>query len=137
MTNKYCLGKTTSITYTVFNNQFFKRIIGIYRIHSENITFALQSDFIIKNLEEKREIYEYLTEHKLITNADEWYAKQIAITVNYYLSHIDDEEGMGNVLNWVWKNVSPKEYLKYKKIIIEKYGIKYIILIHGPILEIY
>ena len=101
-----------------------KKIIGIRRIHSENITFAPQSDFIIKNLEEKRKIYEYLTEHKLIANADEWYAKQIAITVNYYLSHTDDEEGVDNVLNWVWKNVSPEEYLKYKKIMIEKYGIK-------------
>ena len=54
-----------------------KKIIGIRRIHSENITFALQSDFIIKNLEEKRKIYEYLTEHKLITNADEWYANKL------------------------------------------------------------
>ena len=101
-----------------------KKIIGIYRIHSENTTFALQSDFIIKNLEEKRKIYEYLTKHKLITNADEWYAKQIAVTVNYYLSHTDDEEGMDNVLNWVWKNVSHEEYLKYKKRMIEEYGIK-------------
>ena len=63
--------------------------------------------------------------------------KQIAITVNYYLNHASDEEGVDNVLNWIWKNVSYGEYLKYKKTIIEKYGIKLYYLMHGPILEIY
>lgn len=75
-------------------------------------------------LEEKRKIYEYLKEHKLISNLDEWYAKQIAITVNHYLWRFGDEDGPDNVLNWVWKNVSYEEYLKYKKRVMESKGIK-------------
>ena len=101
-----------------------KRIVGIYRIHGENMTFANNSDFIIKNLEEKRKIYEYLTKHQLITNIDDWYAKQIAITVNYYLSHSEDEGSIDAVLNWVWKNVSYEAYLNYKKRVINDKGVK-------------
>ncbi|MBQ7927986.1 MAG: polysaccharide pyruvyl transferase family protein [Methanobrevibacter sp.] len=88
------------------------------------MTFANNSDFIIKNLEEKRKIYEYLTEHKLITNAFEWYAKQIAITVNFYLNHPEDKDSIDAVLNWVWKNVSYDEYLNYKKRVINDNGVK-------------
>lgn len=101
-----------------------KKIIGIYRVHGANDTFTIQSDFIIKNLEEKRKIYEYLNECNIIPNLDEWYEKQIAITVNHYLSHVGDENGIDNVLNWIWKNVSYEEYLNYKKRVIESYGIK-------------
>ena len=101
-----------------------KKIIGVYRVHGKNDTFSTKSDFIIKNLEEKRKIHDYLKKHKLISNLDRWYAQQIAITVNHYLNHVGDKEGVDNVLNWVWKNVSPEEYLKYKKRMIEKYGIK-------------
>ena len=101
-----------------------KKIIGIYRMHGENDTFTTKSDFIIKNLEEKRKIYEYVKEHKIIQNVDYWYAKQIAVTVNHYLRHVGDEEGIDNVLNWVWKNVSYDEYLKYKKTVLESYNLK-------------
>ena len=101
-----------------------KKIIGVYRIHGKNVTLNTKSDFIIKNLEEKRKIYDYLKEHNLISDLDEWYAKQIGITVNYYLNHVGDEEGIDNVLNWVWKNVSYEEYLEYKIRVIESYGIK-------------
>lgn len=101
-----------------------KKIIGIYRVHSENDSHHTKSDFIIKNLEEKRKIYEYLNEHKIISNLDEWYTKQIAITVNHYLKHVGDEEGIDNVLNWVWKNVSYEEYLNYKKQVVDRYGLE-------------
>lgn len=101
-----------------------KKIIGVYRIHDKNIRFSLKSDFIIKNLEEKRKIHNYLNEHKIITNLDEWYTKQIAITVNYYLNYSNDENGIDDVLNWVWKNVSYDEYLKYKKRVIESNNLK-------------
>lgn len=65
-----------------------KKIIGIYRIHTNNVTFNTKPDFIIKNLEEKRKIYEYLKKHNPIPNINEWYAQQIEITVNYFLNTI-------------------------------------------------
>lgn len=104
-----------------YNN---KKIIGIYRLHGENHKTHATSEFIIKNLEEKRKVYDYLKEHNMISDIDDWYAKQIAITVNYYLNNTGDREGIDNVLNWVWKNVSYKEYLKYKKRAIKTYGVK-------------
>lgn len=100
-----------------------KKIIGVYRVHSKNHTFGVKSDFIIKNLEEKRKIYDYLKERKIIPNINKWYSEQIAITVNFYLRNVGDEEGIDNVLNWVWKNVSYQEYLKYKKTVIKSHGL--------------
>ncbi|SDA42368.1 glycosyltransferase [Methanobrevibacter millerae] len=101
-----------------------KKIIGIYRVHGENDTFNHESDFIIKNLEEKKKIYYYLKENHTIPNVEDWYAKQISITVNHYLKNTDDEKGMDNVLNWVWRNVSYEEYLKYLKKIKESFNVK-------------
>lgn len=101
-----------------------KKIIGVYRIHENNASFTLKSDFIIKNLEEKRKIYEYLKMNKLIRNPDDWYAEQIGITVNYFLDHAGDKQNTDTVLNWVWKNVSCEEYMKYKKRVIESGNIK-------------
>lgn len=101
-----------------------KSAVGVYRVHGKNYTFSPKSDFIIKNLEEKQNIYDYLKKHDLISNLDEWYVQQIAITVNYYLNNVGDDDGMDSVLNWIWKNVSYDEYLKYKKQVVNNYGIK-------------
>lgn len=101
-----------------------KKIIGIYRFHGKNHTFNVKSDFIIKNIDEKRKIYEYLKKYDVIPNVDEWYAKQIAITVNYYLDHFGDKDGIDDVLNWVWENVSYEEYLEYKKRQIKSLNLK-------------
>lgn len=101
-----------------------KKIIGIYRVHGENKTFNLKAEFIIRNLEEKKKIYEFLKEQDIFPNVEDWYAKQIFITVNYYLDHVTDVADIDNVLNWIWKNVSYDEYLKYKKRTIESYGVK-------------
>ena len=101
-----------------------KKIIGVYRVHDKNETFNLKSEFIIKNLEEKKKIYDYLKENKTIPDVDEWYCKQIAITVNYFLTNTHDEKYMTDVLNWIWKNVSYEEYLKYKKTVLESVELK-------------
>ncbi|MBQ6099339.1 MAG: glycosyltransferase family 2 protein [Methanobrevibacter sp.] len=92
-----------------------KKIIGVYRVHEKNFTKSVHSDFIIKNLEEKRKIHNYLKKHEKISNSDDWYAQQIAITMNYYLDNVGDIGGVDAVLNWILKNVSYDEYLKYKK----------------------
>lgn len=101
-----------------------KKIIGIYRVHGDNDTFKINPYMIIKNLEEKKKIREYLKEQNLITNIDEWYAKQIAVTVNHFLKHTNDEESIDPVLNWVCRNVSYEEYLNYKKKVIKTYNTK-------------
>lgn len=101
-----------------------KKIVGIYRIHAGNYTSSPQSDFIIKNLEEKRRIYEYLRQNYAFRNLDGWYAKRVGKTVNYFLRNSRDEKGVGDVINWVNENVSYEEYLKYKKRQIESSKVK-------------
>ncbi len=101
-----------------------KKIIGVYRVHDKNDTFNIESKFIIKNLEEKKKIFEYLKENNMITDVDEWYAKQISITVNHFLRNPLDEKGIDDVLNWVWRNVSYEEYLKYKKNVNKSFNLK-------------
>lgn len=101
-----------------------KKIIGIYRVHGENETFNLKAKFITLNLEEKMKIYDYLKKHNTIPNVDEWYSKQIAITVDYFLENVRDKNEIDYVLNWIYKNISYEEYLKYKKKAIKMSNIK-------------
>lgn len=101
-----------------------KKIVGIYRMHSSNSTVGMKSEFIIKNLEEKRKIFEYLKMHNPIDDIDEWYAKQIEKTVNFFLRYTDDEKGVNDILSWVNENVSYEEYLKYKKHQFDSFNLK-------------
>lgn len=101
-----------------------KKIIGIYRVHGENKTFNLKPEFIIRNLEEKMKIYEYIKKHCLILNIDDWYSKQISITMDYFLENVNDKNRIDDVLNWIYKNVSYKEYLNYKKKLIKSHNLK-------------
>lgn len=91
-----------------------KKIIGIYRIHGSNDTFSTKSGFIIKNLEEKKKIYEYLKEHDPFHNLNEWYAEQIFITANHFFKY-NGYDNSEDILNWICENVSYEEYLKYKR----------------------
>ncbi len=97
------------------NTYINKKIVGVYSVRTDNITFHLKPDFIIKNLEEKKKIYEYLKKQKTIPNIYQWYSQQIAITVNYFLKYNQDMKAADKVINWVKENVSYDEYLKYKK----------------------
>ena len=101
-----------------------KKIVGIYRVHGANYTFNTKPDFIIKNLEEKKNVYSYLKKHDVIPNVDEWYVEQIAITVNYHLRSVSNEKDADSVLNWVYENVSCEEYLNYKKRLMKQFNVK-------------
>lgn len=74
-------------------------VIGIYRVHSKNITFSIDAQFLIDNLEEKRQIYKIIKEKNLFDNSPKWWFEQIKKTSEYYI-----------------KNVKPNlsEYLKLK-----------------------
>ena len=101
-----------------------KKSVGIYRVHGANDTFNTEPDFIIKNLEEKKKIYNYLKKHNVIPNVNEWYAEQISITVKHHLRNASIKKDADSVLNWVCENVSYDEYLKFKKQIVDKHGLE-------------
>lgn len=58
-------------------------IIGVYRLHNNNITFNISSSFIIDNLEEKRHIFNESKRLKLFLPED-WLRLQYQLTIHYY-----------------------------------------------------
>ena len=76
-------------------------ISGVYRIHSKNITFSLKTDFIIENLNEKRNVYKEIVSRNILENPDEWLKKQVLLTSLYFIKNniISDEE-FDKLVNW-------------------------------------
>jgi glycosyltransferase involved in cell wall biosynthesis len=87
-------------------------IIGVYRIHSSNLTQHLNADFIISNLQEKISIYKIGINR---TNPDiniDWIDKQFASTMRYYTR--DSKAGLISVLKVsMWMMRHCKEIRKY------------------------
>ncbi|CUP17444.1 glycosyltransferase family 2 protein [Clostridium disporicum] len=84
-----------------------RKIIGVYRVHSQNITLTIKADFIIENLKEKKYIYERIVENKLFNGADKWLSKQIEVTFKYLLwcSNPTRKE-INKIFNWILKNTN-------------------------------
>lgn len=61
-------------------------VIGVYRIHSTNITKSLTAQFIIENLEEKKEIWN-LSQKLGIRLSPDWLKKQFLVTTLYYFNN--------------------------------------------------
>lgn len=80
-------------------------ICGVYRVHSKNITFNLNVDFIIENLNEKKKIYNEIVKRKLLQNPQKWLVKQILITVKYFVKNnkINDKD-FEKLIQWCKDN---------------------------------
>jgi glycosyltransferase involved in cell wall biosynthesis len=61
-------------------------MIGIYRIHDQNITNSLDSNFILQNLQEKKYVQKIAQAQNLLSDPDEWMKKQFLLTIVYYFS---------------------------------------------------
>lgn len=82
-------------------------ISGIYRVHSKNISFSLNVDFIIENLIEKKKIYEEIKNRKLLLNAEEWIKQQVLLTTIYFVQNNNvKEEDFQKLINWCVNNVN-------------------------------
>lgn len=95
-------------------------IIGVYRVHSKNISFNIKAPFLIENLEEKKKIYNIIKENNYF-NADNWFKEQIILTVEYFLNGIKvQKEDKDLVFDWISNNYNNssiifKELKKYQK----------------------
>ncbi|UPO87334.1 glycosyltransferase family 2 protein [Niallia sp. Man26] len=86
---------------------FLDSIAGVYRIHGNNITFNLKSDFIIQNLQEKMIIrnmaidnFGYESEE-----VDKWYNNSVYVTVSYFLKNSAKNKSDYKVmLDWTKEN---------------------------------
>lgn len=90
--------------------------IGVYRIHSSNISKSLKSDFIIENLYEKKSILEDMKKNYIKTNYLNWWFRQLSITLNYYIQGSKPSiKEIFKILLWSYKNT---EKNKWKVIVI-------------------
>lgn len=86
----------------VFN---YSKIVGIYRIHSSNITFNIKSDFIIDNLNEKYNIYNFMKKKYGFFKANKWYKKQMLLTIKYYIfGSLPSKKEVNKIIIWLKKN---------------------------------
>lgn len=82
-----------------------KKIIGIYRVHSRNISFNIKATFILENLKEKKYIYDEIKRKNIFDNADKWFQKQIEITTKYFLfGSCPNNKEKSVVYNWIKNN---------------------------------
>ena len=99
--------------YTYVNN----KIIGVYRVHNSNISHSIKADFIIKNLEEKKYVYNYLKKQNIDYNLDKWLENEVRLTIMYYFNGNEKSASKRRkLLLWVLKNVSFKLYMELRTI---------------------
>lgn len=101
----------------------FDDIIGVYRIHSVNISNNLSLDFIIRNLEEKMWVYQRIRDRgnrEKIISASKWIFMQLMTTIRYYIyENKPDFKTVSKLLIWVFKNgndVKLKLYMNILKV---------------------
>lgn len=95
-------------------------IIGIYRIHSKNITFNIKADFLIENLNEKKYIYNKIKENRIFEDVNYWFEKQVILTVGYFFSGTNPEKKeKEKIYLWIKNNVNFKNNIYLKLKIIE------------------
>lgn len=89
------------------NSYILEEISGIYRMHSKNISFNLNIDFIIENLIEKKKIYEMIKQKQLLENPEKWIIEQTLLTVKYVIdySHKKEEE-LKKLIVWCENNIT-------------------------------
>lgn len=82
-------------------------ISGVYRVHSKNISFNLDVDFIIENLIEKKNVYEEIKVRKILKNSDEWLKNQVLLTTLYFVKNnkVKDEE-FYKLIDWCRDNIN-------------------------------
>ncbi|WP_185765247.1 glycosyltransferase family 2 protein [Niallia circulans] len=68
---------------------FIDTVAGVYRIHGNNITFNLKSDFIIENLREKLMIKNMAVSRFNYDAAavEAWFGSSVYVTIMYYLKY--------------------------------------------------
>lgn len=92
-----------------------EKIIGVYRVHGKNDTFNVKADFTIKNLKEKKKIYQYIKKNNLLENPRNWYEQEAKITICHFLNGKEKSNFKRNqVLLWTKMNVSKELYKELK-----------------------
>lgn len=95
---------------------FIDTIAGVYRIHGNNITFNLKSDFIIENLREKLMI-KNMAVNRFNYDAkavEAWFGSSVYVTIMYYLKYSAKTKSDYNAMFTWTKENCPAIYNKLK-----------------------
>ena len=89
------------------------KMIGKYRIHSMNISFNMNSNFIIENLNEKKNLYTKYKEN--LPMNDKWFYNQILITCQYFIIGSNPNKNEKQLLyNWIKSNIEDSKQIIIK-----------------------
>lgn len=103
------------------NVEVINRFIGIYRVHSNNMSRRVSADFILDNLNSQKDIYKQIEESKIIGRPEKWLLEQVKITIRYYFSgEMNDKREDKKIL--VWSN---KTFGGIERIHINLFLVKY------------
>ncbi|MEH7414522.1 glycosyltransferase family 2 protein [Neobacillus drentensis] len=86
---------------------FIDSIVGVYRIHGNNITFNLSKEFIVENLDEKTIVKNMAIEQFGFNknDMDNWFNYTVHNTVSYYLvNSARNAEDFRYMFNWTKEN---------------------------------
>lgn len=124
--NLKCFNDTSLYLYALLakgNVEVINRFVGIYRVHSNNMSGKVSADFILDNLESKKDIYEYVKKANLIERPEHWLLEQAIITMKYYfISEINEKKEDIKIL--IWAN---KTFCGINKISINLFLSKYLL----------
>ncbi|MFD2616161.1 glycosyltransferase family 2 protein [Terrilactibacillus laevilacticus] len=88
---------------------YLNTIVGVYRIHGNNITFNLTKEFIIENLNEKKMIKK-IAVNKFGYDANDmekWFDYNAYVTISYYIKNSAKKyKNIKFMLNWSYENCS-------------------------------
>ena len=77
-----------------------KDSVGVYRIHSTNISKSISADFIIENFEEKDYIYSRLKSLNVDFNLSEWWYRTVRLTFDYFMRTYPVKSEVDKVKGW-------------------------------------
>lgn len=97
--------------------------IGVYRIHNKNISSSIKDDFLIENLNEKKYIHGQIQEKKIKLELDDWWYKQVFITVKYFIDDTKpNRKSFFKVYRWCINNTTNyKNRVKFSIVFISDY----------------
>ena len=88
-------------------------VIGVYRVHKSNYSKSVKADFIIKNLEEKKRIYDEVKKSGEFNQ--KWLDTQLLITAVYFAHGGEaNKKEIEKVESFMKKNASRKAYILFK-----------------------
>lgn len=88
---------------------YLREYIGVYEIHGNNMSTSMNTEFLLENLNSKKDIYEKAKKEGLLVRPQQWLFNQINITVMYLIYGSKPKiKEITKVANWVLKNMQGK-----------------------------